>query len=32
MLVCLEREDGREAAEWMRGHLNAIRHELKDIL
>lgn len=32
MLACLEREDGRAAAEWMREHLNAIRQELKDIL
>ncbi len=32
MLACLEREDGRGAAEWMREHLNAIRRELKDIL
>ena len=32
MLVCLEREDGRAAAEWMREHVNAIRRELKDIL
>lgn len=32
VLACLEREDGRGAAEWMRDHLNAIRRELKDIL
>lgn len=32
MLICLEKEDGRAAAEWMREHLNAIRQELKDIL
>ena len=32
VLGCLEREDGRGAAEWMRDHLNAIRRELKDIL
>jgi GntR family transcriptional repressor for pyruvate dehydrogenase complex len=32
ILACLEREDGRGAAEWMRDHLNAIRRELKDIL
>lgn len=32
ILDCLEREDGRGAAEWMRDHLNAIRRELKDIL
>jgi GntR family transcriptional repressor for pyruvate dehydrogenase complex len=32
VLSCLEREDGRGAAEWMRDHLNAIRRELKDIL
>jgi GntR family transcriptional repressor for pyruvate dehydrogenase complex len=32
MLACLEQEDGRTAAEWMREHLNAIRRELKDIL
>lgn len=32
VLACLEKEDGRGAAEWMRDHLNAIRRELKDIL
>lgn len=32
MMACLEREDGRGAAEWMREHLNAIRRELRDIL
>ena len=32
VLACLEREDGRGAAEWMRDHLNAIRREIKDIL
>ncbi len=32
VLACLERVDGRGAAEWMRDHLNAIRRELKDIL
>ena len=32
VLACLEREDSRGAAEWMRDHLNAIRRELKDIL
>jgi len=32
VLACIEREDGRGAAEWMRDHLNAIRRELKDIL
>jgi GntR family transcriptional regulator, transcriptional repressor for pyruvate dehydrogenase complex len=32
VLACLEREDGRGAAAWMRDHLNAIRLELKDIL
>jgi GntR family transcriptional repressor for pyruvate dehydrogenase complex len=32
VLSCIEREDGRGAAEWMRDHLNAIRRELKDIL
>ena len=32
MLACLEQENGRAAAEWMREHLNAIRQELKDIL
>ena len=32
VLACLEREDGRGAAEWMRDHLNAIRRELRDIL
>jgi GntR family transcriptional regulator, transcriptional repressor for pyruvate dehydrogenase complex len=32
VLACLEREDGRGAAEWMRDHLNAIRRELKAIV
>jgi GntR family transcriptional repressor for pyruvate dehydrogenase complex len=32
ILACLEKEDGRGAAESMREHLNAIRRELKDIL
>ncbi|MCU0604800.1 MAG: FadR family transcriptional regulator [Desulfobacterales bacterium] len=32
ILACLEREDGPQAAESMRDHLNAIRQELKDIL
>jgi GntR family transcriptional repressor for pyruvate dehydrogenase complex len=32
ILGCLEGEDGRGAAKWMRDHLNAIRQELKDIL
>ena len=32
VVACIEREDGRGAAEWMRDHLNAIRRELKDIL
>jgi GntR family transcriptional repressor for pyruvate dehydrogenase complex len=32
VLACIEREDGRGAAEWMRDHLNAIRRELKTIL
>ncbi len=32
VIACLEREDGRGAATWMRDHLNAIRRELKDIL
>ena len=31
VLACINREDGRGAAEWMREHLNAIRRELKDI-
>ncbi len=32
VVACLEREDSRGAAGWMRDHLNAIRRELKDIL
>jgi GntR family transcriptional repressor for pyruvate dehydrogenase complex len=32
LLSCVESEDGRGAAEWMRDHLNAIRREIKDIL
>lgn len=32
VFACIEREDGRGAAEWMRDHLKGIRRELKTIL
>lgn len=32
VLECLQKDDGRGAARWIKDHLNAIRRELKEIL